>query len=71
MPALQAVRVPVPPPDSGRYTCLRCGIVKSTKPDRPRPALCRDCRDVLADLAVLRDLETLNSCGPSDVQASA
>ncbi len=60
MPALPAVRVPVAQPDPARYTCLRCGIVKATKPDRPRPLLCRDCKDVLAylaDPAVLAELE--------------
>ena len=63
MPALQAVRVPAAEPAPDQYTCLRCGIVKTTKPDRPRPLLCRDCKDVLAylaDPAVLAHLEALD-----------
>lgn len=33
-------------PTVGKYTCPRCGIVRSAHAKRPTPKMCRDCRDV-------------------------
>jgi len=33
-----------------RYTCPRCGIVKTVPSARQRPAVCGDCRLVVRDL---------------------
>ncbi len=46
MPALRGHRRPVDLPDPHSYICRRCGVRRATKPDRPRPTLCRDCLSV-------------------------
>lgn len=55
--AITATRSFEQPVDPTSYRCARCGHVRSTKSDRARPTLCRDCQgmeeSIAADLAAL------------------